>query len=162
MSLDYASAPTAGAGTPDDAANTWPLLASLTAPCLAAAADLERRGIGVTVVDPRWIIPVNPALPHLAARHRLAVTVEDACRVGGLGSALQAACADAAVTTSVRIVALPQEFIEHGDRTDLLAAAGLHAPGITQTVLHALAPTIRTPVQRPSLAAWASESERSQ
>ena len=59
----------------------------MAAPCLAAATLLQHQGIGVTVVDPRWGSPVNPALVHLAARHRYAVTVEDAVRLGGVGTA---------------------------------------------------------------------------
>ena len=125
---------------------------AMAAPCLAAAAYMERRGIGVTLADPRWIIPVNPALTDLAARHRLAVTVEDAARIGGMGTAVQAACADAAVTTPTRTLALPREFIEHGERADLLNAAGLSVQGITRAVLDAfdtlppaLAPSRRTP-----------------
>jgi 1-deoxy-D-xylulose-5-phosphate synthase len=109
-------------------------------PCLDAAAELECHGFGVTVADPRWITPVSPALVHLAARHQLAVTVEDSSRAGGMGTALQTACADTSVTTPVRTVGLPREFLSHGDRADLLAAAGLDAVGITRTVLDAFAP----------------------
>ena len=110
---------------------------TMAEPCLAAAARLEGFGIGVTLADPRWIIPVNPALTDLAARHRLVVTVEDAARTGGMGTAVQTACSDADVTAPIRALALPRRFIDHGERADLLKAAGLSAEGVTRAVLDA-------------------------
>ncbi|MFI0743453.1 transketolase C-terminal domain-containing protein, partial [Streptomyces sp. NPDC021100] len=113
-----------------------------TGPTAAAARAAARRlemetGIGCTVVDPRWITPVSPALVHLAARHRLAVTVEDNTRTGGLGALFAQACTDAAVTTPVHALGLPPAFVPHGLRRDLLAEAGLDADGITSAVLRA-------------------------
>ncbi|MFJ4771035.1 1-deoxy-D-xylulose-5-phosphate synthase [Streptomyces uncialis] len=109
----------------------------LAGPALEAAAVLEEQGLGVTVVDPRWVLPVNPALPALAARHRLVVTVEDGLRTGGMGTALAQACRDAAVTTPVTCLGLPTAFIAHGTRPALLAQAGLDGPGIATAALAA-------------------------
>lgn len=111
---------------------------AMAAPCLAAAVELGWRGVGATVVDPRWIVPVDPALVHLAARHRLVVTVEDACRAGGAGALLTQACADAAVPTAVRNLGLPRAFVGHGERSELLAECGLTGESIAWTVLRAL------------------------
>jgi 1-deoxy-D-xylulose-5-phosphate synthase len=108
---------------------------ALAGACLQAAAVLEDYGVGVTVADPRWVIPVNPSLTGLAARHDLVVTAEDSSRTGGMGASLAQACADAAVTTSVRNLGLPRAFIEHGDRPELLAHHGLSGEQIAQTVL---------------------------
>ncbi|MFI7344040.1 1-deoxy-D-xylulose-5-phosphate synthase [Streptomyces sp. NPDC050085] len=116
-----------------------------------AAAWLEAQGIGVTVVDPRWVIPVNPALPALAARHRLAVTIEDNSRTSGVGSAIAQACRDARVRTPVTVLGLPRAFVGHGSRTDLLAEAGLDAPGITRTVQELITqPPVAFSSQRPA------------
>jgi len=109
----------------------------MAGPCLVAATSLQRQGIGVTVVDPRWILPANPALPHLVARHHIAFTVEDCVRTGGMGTALTQACIDADVTSPVHNLGLPQAFLPQGTRTDLLVAHGLDANGITRTVLDA-------------------------
>ncbi|MCF3104871.1 1-deoxy-D-xylulose-5-phosphate synthase [Streptomyces roseoverticillatus] len=106
---------------------------------LQAATELERHGMGSTVVDPRWLTPVNPALLHLAARHQLAVTVEDNTRTGGLGSLLAQAAADAAITTPVVSVDLPHAFLPHGPRNQLLTEAGLAPDAVARTVLRALA-----------------------
>ncbi|WP_349263708.1 1-deoxy-D-xylulose-5-phosphate synthase [Actinocrinis sp.] len=99
---------------------------------LEAARRLEADGVGVTVADPRWIVPANPFLIGLAARHRLVVTVEDGSATGGMGSLVQAACAEAGVPTPVRILGLPRAFVAHGERADLLAAAGLDGAGIAE------------------------------
>ncbi|RNL82132.1 1-deoxy-D-xylulose-5-phosphate synthase [Halostreptopolyspora alba] len=101
-------------------------------PCLQAARELEAEGIGATVVDPRWIIPVNPSLVHLAARHESAVCVEDATRTGAMGTMLAQACADSGITTPVRVLGLPRHFIEHGARGELLAEHGVTGPAIAQ------------------------------
>ncbi len=106
---------------------------TMAAPCLEAAARLEAAGAGVTVADPRWIIPVHPSLPHLAARHSLAVTVEDAVRAAG--PLLAQACADAGTGTPVRSLGLPAAFIPHGSRKDLLESSGLTGDAIARTVL---------------------------
>ncbi len=111
-------------------------------PTAQAAADaagrLARAGVGVTVVDPRWVLPVNPALAAMAARHRLLVTVEDNTRAGGIGTALTQTCHDAGVSTPVVNLGLPNAFVSHGSREALLAEAGLDADGITRTVLERL------------------------
>ncbi|QCX82698.1 1-deoxy-D-xylulose-5-phosphate synthase (plasmid) [Streptomyces sp. YIM 121038] len=110
----------------------------LASAALEAAVLLEEQGLGVTVADPGWVLPVNPALPALVARHRLAVTIEDGIRTGGVGSAVAQACRDAHVTTPMLTLGLPRAFIPHGSRTTLLARAGLDGPGIARTVLDAL------------------------
>lgn len=106
---------------------------------LKAARQLEARGIGVTVADPRWILPVPSAVLDLVRRHAQVVTVEDVCRVGGFGAALTVACADAGISTPVRVLGLPREFLEHGERGELLAAHGLDASGIVRASIDALA-----------------------
>jgi 1-deoxy-D-xylulose-5-phosphate synthase len=108
-------------------------------PCLHAADILQRRGIGVTVVDPRWVLPIHPTLIHLAARHHLTVTIEDALRVGGAGTALAQACTDANLSATVVNLGLPRAFLTHGKRADLLAAHGLDADGIAGAVTLQLA-----------------------
>ncbi|MEV0278801.1 1-deoxy-D-xylulose-5-phosphate synthase [Streptomyces sp. NPDC050610] len=106
---------------------------------LEAADRLTGHGVGVTVVDPRWVLPVPPELTGLAARHRLVVTVEDNTRHGGVGTAVARALADAGVTVPIRALGLPGRFIEHGTRGELLAAARLDAEGIARSVLRARA-----------------------
>ncbi|MDO0917541.1 1-deoxy-D-xylulose-5-phosphate synthase [Streptomyces sp. DT2A-34] len=123
----------------------------LAGAALDAAALLEEQGIGVTVADPRWVLPVNPALTALADRHDLAVSIEDGVLPGGLGWALDQACQTQAVSTPVEALGLPRSFIAHGPRTGLLAQAGLDAAGIARAVQAAHAP--RPPATGSSFAA---------
>ncbi|MFV8133011.1 1-deoxy-D-xylulose-5-phosphate synthase [Streptomyces syringium] len=109
----------------------------LAGACLNAAAELTARGIGVTVVDPRWALPVPIELLELADRHRLVVTVEDNSRTGGLGSHLAQLCRDTGVDTPITTLGLPRRFIEHAPRSQLLAEAGLTAAQIGYAVLRA-------------------------
>ncbi len=99
-----------------------------------AAELLAEQGIGVTVVDPRWVVPVPSELVSLAAAHRLVATVEDCGRHGGFGSAFAARLRDAEVTVPLVDLAVPQRFIEVGTRDEVLTAVGLTAGGVADTV----------------------------
>lgn len=91
--------------------------------CLGAAELLQARGIGCTVVDPRWVKPVDPALAPLAAGHRLVAVVEDNSRAAGVGSAV--ALGDAEVDVPVRRFGIPEQFLAHVKRAEVLADIGL-------------------------------------
>jgi 1-deoxy-D-xylulose-5-phosphate synthase len=93
--------------------------------CLRAAELLEARGVGCTVVDPRWVKPVDPALAPLAARHRLVAVVEDNSRAAGIGSAVALALGDADVDVPVRRFGIPEQFLAHAKRAEVLADIGL-------------------------------------
>jgi 1-deoxy-D-xylulose-5-phosphate synthase len=101
---------------------------------VAAAERLAAQGVGVTVVDPRWVLPIPDALVGLAAGHRLVVTVTDSGRHGGFGSALADALRATECDVPLRDIALPQEFLEHGNRADVLAAMGLTAQDVARRV----------------------------
>jgi 1-deoxy-D-xylulose-5-phosphate synthase len=107
--------------------------------CLEVADRLADQGIGVSVVDPRWVKPVDPALVALAGAHRLLVTVEDGLRAGGIGTAIAQACGDAGVDTPVRNYGIPSEFLGHGTRAEVLAAVGLSAQDISRGVVETIA-----------------------
>ena len=107
--------------------------------CLEIADRLADQGMGVTVVDPRWVKPLDPELPGLAAAHRLVVTVEDNGRAGGVGSMVAAALRDAGVATPLRDFAIPQEFLEQARRAEVLADIGLNAQGISRAVVEHIA-----------------------
>ncbi|MBB5080113.1 1-deoxy-D-xylulose-5-phosphate synthase [Nonomuraea endophytica] len=104
--------------------------------CVEAAATLAAEGVGVRVVDPRWVLPVAPGLVGAAAAHHLVVTVEDGVVTGGVGAAIAQACAGG---TRVRQLGLPPAFIPHGSRERLLADAGLTGSGIAHAVRKELA-----------------------
>jgi 1-deoxy-D-xylulose-5-phosphate synthase len=107
----------------------------LAGACLDAAELLRRAGVSATVVDPRWVLPVNPALAQLAAAHSLVVTVEDGCRTGGVGSAVTHLLADHGIAVPSVSLGLPREFLPHGKRADLLRAHGLDPDALAGTIL---------------------------
>ncbi|MFD6415552.1 1-deoxy-D-xylulose-5-phosphate synthase [Streptomyces sp. NPDC060194] len=102
--------------------------------CLEIADLLAKQGISATVVDPRWVKPVDEALAPLAAQHRVVVTVEDNCRAGGVGSAVAQALRDADVDVPLRDFGIPSRFLDHASRKEVMAEIGLTAPDIARQV----------------------------
>jgi 1-deoxy-D-xylulose-5-phosphate synthase len=90
-----------------------------------AAHRLAAQGVGGTVIDPRWVKPVDPAIVELARQHRLVVTVEDNSRAAGVGSMIAQALRDGGVTTPLRDFGIPQRFLDHAKRARILSAIGL-------------------------------------
>ncbi|MET9416856.1 1-deoxy-D-xylulose-5-phosphate synthase [Streptomyces klenkii] len=107
--------------------------------CLEAAALLTARGTPCTVVDPRWVKPVDPALPPLAARHRIVAVVEDNSRTGGVGWAVGQALRDADVVVPLRTFGIPEQFLPHAKRGEVLADLGLTPAEIAGRISAALA-----------------------
>ncbi|MCQ9183966.1 1-deoxy-D-xylulose-5-phosphate synthase [Streptomyces sp. IBSBF 2953] len=102
--------------------------------CLEIATLLDRQGITTTVVDPRWVKPVDEAMAPLAERHRVVVTVEDNSRVGGVGSTIAQALRDAGVDVPLRDFGIPPRFLDHASRAEVMAEIGLTAPDIARQV----------------------------
>jgi 1-deoxy-D-xylulose-5-phosphate synthase len=106
---------------------------------LETADRLAGHGIGVTVVDPRWTKPVDKALTGAARRYRLVVTVEDNGRVGGFGDAVARLLRDHDVDVPVKTFGLPQEFLAHGTRAEVLDEAGLTSQQLALHITEAVA-----------------------
>jgi 1-deoxy-D-xylulose-5-phosphate synthase len=107
--------------------------------CVQAAERLADHGIGVTVIDPRWVKPLDEALAGAAREHRLVVTAEDNGRAGGFGDAVCRLLRDHDVDTPVRTFGLPQEFLEHGDRGQILDDQGLAPQHLARAITEAVA-----------------------
>ncbi|WP_345750164.1 1-deoxy-D-xylulose-5-phosphate synthase [Microbacterium rhizophilus] len=102
---------------------------------LDVAARLRAQGIGATVVDPRWVVPVPATIVELAARHRLVITLEDGIRVGGIGTRVRQVLREAGIDTAVDELGLPDEFLDHASREQILEDAGLTPAKIAQDVV---------------------------
>jgi 1-deoxy-D-xylulose-5-phosphate synthase len=96
---------------------------------------LAAQGIGSTVIDPRWVVPVADSVVELAAKHRLVVTIEDGIRVGGIGTRIRQAMRAAQVDTALNEVGLPDEFLEHATREEILDRVGLNAQTISRDIV---------------------------
>ncbi|WNO71102.1 1-deoxy-D-xylulose-5-phosphate synthase [Streptomyces sp. AM8-1-1] len=113
---------------------------ALASVCLQAVDLLRGRGIRCTVVDPRWVKPVDEQLPPLAAAHRLVAVVEDNSRAGGVGSAVGQALRDAGVDVPLRTFGIPEQFLAHAKRGEVLADIGLTPVEIAGRISAALVP----------------------
>lgn len=121
----------------------------MTQLAVEVAERLRAQGIGATVVDPRWVVPVQPSIVKLAAAHRLVITIEDGIRVGGVGTRVRQVLREAGVDTAVDELGLPDAFIDHASREQILEDAGLSAAKIAQDVVAQVLGT-RIPIARPS------------
>lgn len=101
---------------------------------LDVAEQLQVQGIGVTVIDPRWVVPVARSVIELSRTHRLVVSIEDGVRVGGIGTRIRQDLREAGVDTAVTEIGLPDEFLDHGKREDILARVRLTATDIANDV----------------------------
>ena len=105
---------------------------------VAVGERLSDQGIGVTVLDPVWALPVDPALVALAADHDLVITIEDNGVVGGYGARVAQELRSAGVDTALREFGIPQEFLPHGSRAELLEEIGLTPQNIARYAVEAI------------------------
>jgi 1-deoxy-D-xylulose-5-phosphate synthase len=115
---------------------------------LEVAERLAHQGIGATVIDPRWVVPVAESVITLAGEHRLVVTIEDGIRVGGIGTRIRQEMRAAGVDTALTELGLPDEFLEHGTRAEILEEAGLTPQQIARDVVEQVLGS-KIPVARP-------------
>ncbi|TCC05094.1 1-deoxy-D-xylulose-5-phosphate synthase [Kribbella soli] len=113
-------------------------IGAMAATAIDVAQRLEAHGFGVTVVDPRWVKPVDPQLVELARDFELVVSIEDNGRAGGCGTMIAQALRDAGVDTPFRDFGVPQEFLEHAKRAVVLQAIGLTGQEVAREITEQL------------------------
>lgn len=127
---------------------------SMAETAIKVAQLLAAQGIGATVIDPRWVVPVKQSILDMAAQHRLVVTIEDGIKVGGIGTRIRQAMRAAQIDTALNEVGLPDEFLEHASRSQILDRTGLTpkaiAHDIVAQVLGAKVPHAR-PLSEPTI-----------
>ncbi|MEY4476552.1 MAG: 1-deoxy-D-xylulose-5-phosphate synthase [Actinomycetota bacterium] len=101
---------------------------------IVVAEKLNKAGIGATVVDPRWVIPVADSVIAMSRDHRLVVSIEDGIRVGGIGTRIRQDLRAAGIDTGVDELGLPDEFLEHDSRENILRRVGLDAESIVAKI----------------------------
>jgi 1-deoxy-D-xylulose-5-phosphate synthase len=115
---------------------------------LEVSTLLAAQGIGATVIDPRWVVPVAESVIELAAKHRLVVTIEDGIKVGGIGTRVRQDMRAAQVDTALNEVGLPDEFLEHASRAEIMERVGLTAQSIAHDIVAQVVGS-RVPHARP-------------
>lgn len=106
----------------------------LAGTALEVADLLALQGIGSTVIDPRWVVPVPRSVIELSRGHRLVVSLEDGIKVGGIGTRIRQDLREAGVDTAVTELGLPDEFIDHATRAQILQDIGLTAPQVAADI----------------------------
>ena len=125
---------------------------------ISVAEHVEAQGIGVTVVDPRWVVPVPESIIRLSREHRLVITIEDGIVVGGIGTRVRQDLRAAEVDTTVTELGLPDEFLDHASRAQILEDAGLTPQQIARNVVAQVLGS-RVPHARPERADDATTPE---
>ncbi|MGZ5409129.1 MAG: 1-deoxy-D-xylulose-5-phosphate synthase [Aeromicrobium sp.] len=118
---------------------------SLVPICVEAADLLRAQGRGVTVVDPRWVKPLDAELIDMAAAFGMVVTVEENGRNGGVGSMFTQAMLDADITTPIRVHGVDQKFYDHAKRAVILERLGLTPTAIAADTEAALSANATQP-----------------
>ena len=100
-----------------------------------AASAAYREGVGVTVVDPRWVKPLPQSLLTMAQRYKSVVVIEDGIRHGGIASSLSEMFREARLDISIHSIGVPLEFIEHSKRGEILEDLGITAQKIAREIV---------------------------
>ena len=103
--------------------------------CVEAASQSYREGVGVTVVDPRWVKPLPNSLCQMAERYKSVVVVEDGIKHGGIASTLSEMFRDNGVTTPIHSIGVPLAFLEHSKRAEILNDLGISAQNIARELV---------------------------
>ncbi len=102
---------------------------------LDVAERLAAQGIGATVIDPRWVVPVPHSVIQLAGEHRIVISIEDGVRVGGVGTRIRQDLRAAGVDTAVTELGLPDQFLDHASRSEILEQVGLTPQAIARDLV---------------------------
>ncbi len=108
---------------------------AMAAIAVEAASSAYREGVGVTVIDPRWVKPLPESLVRMAERYKSVVVLEDGIRHAGIGSSISEMFRDAGVLIPLHSIGVPLEFIEHSKRGQILSDIGITAQSIARSVV---------------------------
>jgi 1-deoxy-D-xylulose-5-phosphate synthase len=110
-------------------------LGSMVYPCLEAASRLDAEGLRSTVINARFMKPLDEDLiAVLAAEKQFLVTAEEGTEAGGFGAKVAAMLHDRKIPTSILRIAVPDRIIPHGAPSLLHAKYGLDVDGIVQKI----------------------------
>ena len=133
---------------------------AMAAMAVEAASQAYREGVGVTVIDPRWIKPLPQSLVTMATRYKSVVVLEDGIRHGGIASTISEMFRDAGLQVPIHSIGVPLTFLEHAKRGQILSELGITAQQISLSIvewsaslkdgfLTPMPEVVRTEMQRP-------------
>ena len=108
---------------------------AMAAIAVRAASQAYREGVGVTVIDPRWVKPLPPSLISLAQRYKSVVVLEDGIRHAGIASSISELFREAGLNVALHSIGVPLEFIEHSKRAQILGDLGITAQKISRDIV---------------------------
>lgn len=114
-----------------------------------AASQAYREGVGVTVIDPRWVKPLPQSLITMADRYKSVVVVEDGIAHGGIASALSEMFRKAGLETPIHSIGVPLTFIEHSKRSEILSDLGMTAQNISREIVEWSSSTLKAEMPLP-------------
>jgi 1-deoxy-D-xylulose-5-phosphate synthase len=100
-----------------------------------AAAQAYREGVGVTVIDPRWVKPLPESLVTMARRYKSVVVVEDGIKHAGIASTVSELFREEGLALPIHSIGVPLEFIEHSTRSEILVDLGITVQTITRSLV---------------------------
>ncbi|MCX6457295.1 MAG: 1-deoxy-D-xylulose-5-phosphate synthase [Actinobacteria bacterium] len=108
---------------------------AMAAMAVEAASQAYREGVGVTVIDPRWIKPLPQSLVTMATRYKSVVVLEDGIRHGGIASTISEMFRDAGLQVPIHSIGVPLTFLEHAKRGQILSELGITAQQISLNIV---------------------------
>jgi len=108
---------------------------AMAAMAVEAASQAYREGVGVTVIDPRWIKPLPQSLVTMATRYKSVVVLEDGIRHGGIASTISEMFRDAGLQVPIHSIGVPLTFLEHAKRGQILSELGITAQQISLSIV---------------------------
>ncbi len=110
-------------------------IGSMAAIAVEAASMAYREGVGVTVIDPRWVKPLPTSLITMSQRYKSVVVLEDGIKRGGIASSISEMFREAGLATPIHSIGVPLEFIEHSKRSEILSDLGITAQNISRSIV---------------------------
>ena len=110
-------------------------IGSMAAIAVEAASMAYREGVGVTVIDPRWVKPLPTYLVTMSQRYKSVVVLEDGIKRGGIASSISEMFREAGLVTPIHSIGVPLEFIEHSKRSEILSDLGITAQNISRSIV---------------------------
>jgi 1-deoxy-D-xylulose-5-phosphate synthase len=110
-------------------------IGSMASIAVEAASQAYREGVGVTVIDPRWVKPLPASLISMVDRYKSVVVLEDGIKHGGIASTISEQCREAGLNIAIHSIGVPLEFIEHSKRSEILEDLGITAQKISRDIV---------------------------